>query len=209
MDIFSYLLGRNAGRSKVYKFQNKTININTNGSRTIIPDTGYDGLTSVKINVETANTPYAPRYISFNTYSGTDLSTETEELDVSNLSTMAFMFSSCNITSLDLSMWQTNHITSMRTMFSNCRDLETLDLSSFTLNSISKSRPAGLYGMFNNCESLEHLDIRGFVLSDVGDTILDFLNNVPTTCEIIVKNQTEKNWWNTNYPSYTNVKIPE
>ena len=161
-----------------------------------------------KISSNSGEVNYAPRYISFNTYTGTDLDYETSNLDVSNLEIMDFMFNGCNhLINLDLSMWRTGHITSMQTMFSNCRDLKTLDLSNFTLDSVTK--PSGIYHMFNNCTSLEKLDIRNMVLSDISTEIMTFISGVPTTCEIIVKDSAELNWWNTTYPSSTNVKIAE
>ena len=161
-----------------------------------------------KISSNSGVIQYAPRYINFNSYAGTDLDYETANLDVSNLEIMDFMFSGCNnLVNLDLSMWRTSHITSMQTMFSNCRALKTLDLSNFTLDSVTK--PSGIYHMFNNCTSLEKLDIRNMVLSDISSEIMTFISGVPTTCEIIVKDNTELSWWNTTYPDYTNVKIAE
>lgn len=161
-----------------------------------------------KISSNSGEVHYAPRYISFNSYTGTDLDYETENLDISNLEIMDFMFNGCNhLINLDLSNWTTSHITSMQTMFSNCRDLKTLDLSNFTLDSVTK--PSGIYHMFNNCTSLEKLDIRNMILSDISSEIMTFISGVPTDCEIIVKDNTEKTWWNTTYPSYTNVKTVE
>ena len=196
---------------KPIKINNKMIE---NGSIFIEIDTGDIYMYDLehrrwrKISSNSGEVKYAPRYISFNSYTGTDLDYETANLDVSNLEIMDFMFSGCNnLINLDLSMWQTSHITSMQTMFSNCRALKTLNLSNFTLDSIAK--PSGIYHMFNNCTSLEKLDIRNMVLSDISSEIMTFISGVPTTCEIIVKDSIEKEWWNTTYPDYTNIKITE
>lgn len=185
-----------------------------NGSLFIEIDTGNEYMYDLENNRWRAvkkkkiSENYAPRYIGFNNYDGTDLDYETRNLDISNLEIMDYMFTSCiNLLSLDLSMWNTAHITSFSNIFSNCRNLVTLDLSTFTLDSVANVY--GLSGMFNNCDELEKLDIRKFVLSRFTNTINAFVNNLPTTCEIIVKDNTEKQWWNTKYPEYTNVKTVE
>ena len=59
---------------------------------------------------------------------------------------------------------------------------------------------------FYNCKALQHLDIRGLGGAISG---MNMMTNVPTDCEIIVKNATVKAAWNSAYPSYTNVKTVE
>ena len=46
--------------------------------------------------IDTITTIYAPRYVSFREYKGTDLISELQSLDTSNMTTMAQMFYYCN-----------------------------------------------------------------------------------------------------------------
>ena len=59
---------------------------------------------------------------------------------------------------------------------------------------------------FIQASHLEFLDIRCFILSGITSSVTNALNSVPTSCEIIVKDDTEKAWFNTKFPTYTNVK---
>ncbi len=67
-----------------------------------------------------------------------------------------------SVTSLDLSMFNTNKCTSMRNMFYNLRYVTELDVSNFdTSNVIS------MYGMFWGCHALTELDVSNFDTSNV------------------------------------------
>ena len=114
---------------------------------------------------------------------------------------------------IDLSVWNKMTGTSPSTttdnialMFKNCVSLKNADLSCF--------EGAWTIGeLFNGCTSLEHIDIRRLDLPNCMNAIQqgnDFLGSstgrVPTTCEIIVADQTQKDYMTTNFASYTNVK---
>ena len=92
-------------------------------------------------------------------FSGCDLST----LDLSNFDTheivdMSYMFYDCtNLEALDLSNFKTNMVTRMAYMFGNCESLRVLDLSNFNDQYIVRKT-----GMFSGCSNLKFLDISSF-----------------------------------------------
>lgn len=89
---------------------------------------------------------------------------------------------------------------SCSSMFQYCNSLVTLDLSWLETNTnIDCSY------MFRDCKALQFLDIRNMELS-LATNRNGMFNNVPTTCEIIVKDDNNKAWMNSTFPSYTNVK---
>ena len=63
---------------------------------------------------------------------------------------MADMFYGCkNLTTLDLSSFNTSKVNDMNRMFYNCNKLTILDLSNF-----DNSKIYSIYGMFLDCNSL-------------------------------------------------------
>lgn len=112
------------------------------------------------------------------------------------------VFSGCtNLTTLNINNWNISNCTSFQAWFSGCTSLTNLDLSNWS-NTICTNHAY----MFSNCTSLQTLDVRNMNFSQ-SQNYTTMLDNVPTTCLIIVKDQTEKNWFNTNFSSYTNVKL--
>lgn len=130
-------------------------------------------------------------------------------LDLSNFKTnsvtdMSSMFFNCSgLTSLDVSNFNTSNVTKLNLMFYGCSNLTVLDLSSFDTSSV-----ADISYMFNGCSKLTKLDISDFDFSKV-TTYTGMFIDVPTSCEILVKDETAKNWINTNFPTMTNVKIKQ
>ena len=75
------------------------------------------------------------------------------------------MFDNChNLTTLDLSNFDTSNVTDMNSMFFTCPNLTTLDLSSF-----NTSKVIAMNVMFNSCTSLTNLDLSSFDTSNVTD----------------------------------------
>ena len=73
------------------------------------------------------------------------------------------MFDGCeNLTTLDLSNFDTSKLDSMWCMFLNCENLTSLDLSSF-----DTSKVKNMYSMFENCYNLTELDLSSFDTSKV------------------------------------------
>lgn len=91
--------------------------------------------------------------------------------------------------------------TDMRYMFAYCYNLKTLDLSNWVnLNSISVNN------MFDYCYQLEELDMSNFDFTTTRSTD-NMFNSVPANCLIYVKDQTQVDWFATEFPSLTNVQI--
>lgn len=218
---------------------------------------------------------YAPRHISFRSYTGTELDYETQNIDTSNVTDMSYMFASANMTELDLSGFNVSNVTTMEYMFQNASNLTTIKTGNWTANNVAKLNYAfqncskltnldlsscsfkSLWNMacmcqncsvletlnlssintainsierlgyncrylktidlsslpmaytcssaFEYCTSLELLDMRSFDFSSISSRTRMF-EGVPTDCEIIVKDDTQKEWFTTNYSTLTNVK---
>ena len=86
--------------------------------------------------------------------------------DTSKITSMQQMFNGCSaLTSLDLSGWDTSMVNSMYGMFFGCSSLTSLDLSGFKTSSVTT-----MSGMFADCSRLSSLDVTGFDTSKVTDT---------------------------------------
>ena len=131
--------------------------------------------------------------------------------DTSNVTSMEglFYYTSRLTTILGLTSFDTSNVTSMRSMFNGDRvknDITSLDLSSFT----ASENGVTTYTMFNNCTNLQHLDMRKFDFTRI-TTFTNMFGSaasrrVPANCEIIVKDNTQKQWIATNFSWLTNVK---
>ena len=85
--------------------------------------------------------------------------------DTSKVTNMSSMFRNCsNLTSLDVSKFNTSNVTSMLYMFCGCSNLTSLDLTNF-----DTSKVTDMSGMFYNCSKLMSLDVSGFDTSKVTD----------------------------------------
>lgn len=86
-----------------------------------------------------------------------------ELLDTSLTSSMSNMFSSCdNLTSLDLSSFNTSNVVETTDMFAFCYKLASVNLSSFNTTQITR-----MDGMFSMCKSLTSLDLSSFNTQNV------------------------------------------
>lgn len=151
--------------------------------------------------IDSITTTYAPRYVSFREYKGTDLIPELAGLDTSNMGTMAQMFYYCDaLRSIDVSKFNTTGINNMRYMFYACANLINLNLSNFNTD-----RVTDMSYMFANCERLLSLDIRNFNFNNVS-SYTGMFNSVPSNCEIIVADDNAKRWITNKFSNLTNVK---
>ena len=83
--------------------------------------------------------------------------------NTSNVTNMGSMFYNCsNLTSLDLSGWNTSNVTDMTSMFQGCSSLASLDVSNFNTSNVTD-----MTSMFQGCSSLTSLDLRNFNTSNV------------------------------------------
>ena len=118
---------------------------------------------------------YAPRYISFYAYTGTELDYEISNLDTKNMTSTASMFKNIrnikslnlkgfvksnikvlsnmfydsNFESIDMSEWDTSNVTSVSGMFYSCKNLKSIDISKLKFGKLGK-----INGMFYYCNSL-------------------------------------------------------
>jgi uncharacterized repeat protein (TIGR02543 family) len=84
-------------------------------------------------------------------------------INLSDTTDASSMFDGCsNLTSIDLSKFDTSHVTDMYDMFIRCNSLETLDLSNFDTR-----RVIDMYQMFFGCNDLTSVDLEGFDTSNV------------------------------------------
>ena len=105
--------------------------------------------------------------------------------------------------------FNTKKVTRMDNMFAYRHSLTTLDLSMFETPALTRTGD-----MFTKCTALRHIDMRNFDFSGVttyyGNTFGNNASNgVPNDCEIIVKDQTQKDWVTSKFSRLTNVKTVE
>lgn len=85
-----------------------------------------------------------------------------ENIDTSYVTNMCEMFSATNITSLDLTSFNTSNVTNMERMFFCCGELKNVNLSSFNTHNVTN-----MSWMFDGCLSLENIDVSNFDTSNV------------------------------------------
>ena len=86
-----------------------------------------------------------------------------KDFDTSAVTDMISMFYNCrNLSTLDLSNFNTSAVTNMSRMFGQCDKLTTLDLSNFNTSLVTD-----MSGMFANCRNLTMLDLSSFDTSAV------------------------------------------
>lgn len=97
------------------------------------------------------------------------------------------------------------NVSTFRQAFQECRNLEEINISN-----IVSVTSGNMYATFYICTSLMKIDMRNLIvhtLSDYGAMFgYDATSGPPDDCLIIVKDNTEKAWINTNFSRLTNVK---
>ena len=92
-------------------------------------------------------------------------SLDLSSFNTANVENMSFMFDECSsLTSLNLSSFNTASVTSMSYMFSDCSSLTSLNLSSFDTANVT-----AMSCMFMACTALPALDLSSFNISKVTD----------------------------------------
>ncbi len=80
------------------------------------------------------------------------------EINVTDMTDASAMLYHCeNLTSVDVSCFDTKNVTDMSQMFKGCGKLSNVDVSKFDTANVTN-----MEGMFANCDSLESLDVSGF-----------------------------------------------
>ena len=185
-----------------YKRQDKTVEITENGTQTILPDEGYSDLKSVEVVTNVPSQKYAPTFLTFDSYKGTDLQADVNGLDTSNMVSMYKMFNNAigGPTTLDLSHFRTSNVTSTVYMFWSYHTLTSLILNGFDTSNVTN-----MSQMFRGCSKLMYLDIRTFTFDKVTSSAYIF-DGIPADCEIIVKDDAAKQWVLNQNNALTNVK---
>lgn len=104
------------------------------------------------------------------------------------------------VTNINLTNVNVANVTNFSQAFSSCKLLTTLDLSSF-----NPTNATNLQSMFNGCNALMHLDMRNFDFTKATSYGYVF-QGIPVDCEIIVKDETNKEWVLARRSDFTNVK---
>lgn len=118
----------------------------------------------------------------------------------SALFTFKRLFQNCLVEEIDLTGIQDYVDTTMENMFNGCSYLKSVDLSNFNVSNITN-----IAGLFNNCSDIEFIDVRNFDFTTITTTTNAF-SGVKTSCLIIVANDTQKQWFATNYSGLNNVQ---
>ena len=94
----------------------------------------------------------------------TDMTTiDLSWFDTSNVTDMSYMFLNCkSLKNLNLSSFDTSKVTNMACMFAECDDLKSIDLTKF-----NTSKVTDMSSMFSDCYSLESFDLSRFDTSNV------------------------------------------
>ena len=86
-----------------------------------------------------------------------------KQWDTSEVTTMRSLFSGCSrLSSLDLSHFNTGNVTDLSYMFSGCSTLKSLDVASFDTSNVTD-----MTSMFRGCKALPSLDVTNFDTSNV------------------------------------------
>lgn len=89
-------------------------------------------------------------------------SLDLSHFDTSKVTTMEFMFQNCKFTSLDLSHFDTGNVTDMSFMFRGCSKLRSLNLSGWDTGKVTT-----MFGMFYDCSLLNAVDVSHFNTQNV------------------------------------------
>lgn len=116
------------------------------------------------------------------------------------------MFYQCNaLTGGNINLNLTN-VSSMSQMFYMCTNLTSVDFS----NSTPRNGTLVVYNMFYQCTSLQFIDMRVFDFTQMQSYTNMFgqyaYNRIPANCLIVVADDTQKAFVNTNFTWLTNVK---
>ena len=97
-------------------------------------------------------------------------SIDLSNFDTSKVVSFYYMFNSCNsLKSINLNNVNTSSVKNMAFMFELCSGLETLNLSSFDTSNVTN-----MYSMFSFCSSLKSLDLSSFETPKLVNTLLMF-----------------------------------
>ena len=101
--------------------------------------------------------------IDFKKCHGSLINVNILNLNTNNVTDMSSMFSNCSsLQELNISNFNTNNVTDMSLMFNRCTSLKKLNLSNFRTNKVTD-----MEAMFLDCSLLKELDISNFNFKNV------------------------------------------
>ena len=105
---------------------------------------------------------------------------------------MQFMFYNCNKLKeiKGINKFNTNNVTKMNTMFQQCAELISLDLSNFNTSQVTE-----MDHMFNEYNKLEYLNILNFNIK-YNCNIKNMIKNVKENCNLLANIKTLKMLFN-------------
>ena len=133
-------------------------------------------------------------------------------LDTSNIAIMTQMFQNCGYfasgtINFDFSNFSINSCSNLEKMFMGfCHGVSNVSLD---LRNFKNTNMVLVGNMFSGCTTITHIDLRQFDFvntSGISSIFGTSGNGVPNNCEIIVADQTQKDYINTNVSRLTNVK---
>ena len=159
-------------------------------------------------------------------------------ISTSNITDMQYSFTDCSsLKSLDLTNFDVstlainkNSTGGLWQTFAGCSSLETLNITGWKIT----NKVTNLYGTFDKCSKLKKLDLSNWDTTGVTDLNYTFrrmtnieeidlrradFSNVTSTnsvfyltnnnVKIIVKDDIQKNWFNTNFSNLTNIVVTD
>ena len=156
--------GGGGSKIKVQDVKVVTQNVDSSGAYDFQPDEGYDAMKAVKANLTIPSTPVQAIDLKtgikfgYSTFSAVPFTLICD----SGVTNMSNMFYYCrNLTTLDVSNFNTINVTNMDNTFYFCENLTTLNLSNFDTINVES-----MCSMFASCLSLKTLDLSNFNTSN-------------------------------------------
>ena len=90
--------------------------------------------------------------------------------DVSKVTTCVSMFYNTAVKSIDLTGWNSNKLSNINYMFSDCKSLEVIRLSNMNITSLTNSS-----SVFTRCSALQYVDLSGWTNASKANILLTSL----------------------------------
>ena len=120
-----------------------------------------------------------------------------------NVTSTSYMFYDCrNLTSLDLSNFNTSQVVNMRNMFYGCNALTNLDISNFDTSNVTN-----MNNMFDGCKGFSSIDVSSFNTSKV-TTIASMFNACSKLTDIDLSNFDTSKVTNMSYLFNSCIVLP-
>ena len=120
---------------------------------------------------------------------------------------MQGMFYECSqLTSLDVSGFDTSKVTNMLYMFHGCSQLTSLDVSGFNTSNVTN-----MNSMFCGCSQLASLNLKNWQISKLENVTsnLDMFFGIPTVAKIYVDDNDMKYWILNIRSDFENIHVNE